>query len=169
MAGRNPYDEAALKDSWRADPVPPLLNHIDHVESLLPPPTLAITSPLALVPRRPAMMAWVALQWGSLIVTIATLCSLARLPQPDPRAITLAAFVLILGPVQSGVQAGQPVMPAVACIVLAVLFDLRDKPIAAGVLLAIAAALELQLAAPFIVYFAFIGRWRTARLRPKSG
>jgi hypothetical protein len=162
MAGRNPYDEPALKASWRAEPVPHLLEHIDHVESLLPPPTLAITSPLALVPRRPAMMAWVVIQWGSLITTIAALCTLARLPQPDPRAILLAALVLLLGPVQSGVQAGQPVMPAVACIVLAILFDLRHKPIAAGVLLAIATALKLQLAAPFIVYFAFVGRWRTA-------
>jgi hypothetical protein len=162
VEGRNPYDEAALRASWRVHPVPGLLEHIDHVESLLPPPVFAVTSPFALVPRRPAMMAWFALQWTSVIATIAMLCAFTRLPQSDPGAMLLAAGVLILGPVQSGVQAGQPVMPAVGCIVGAILLDLRGRPIAAGILLAIATALKLQLAAPFIVYFAFVGRWRTA-------
>jgi hypothetical protein len=128
VAGTNPYDEPALKESWRAHPVPRLLEHIDHVESLLPPPTLAVTARLALVPRKAAMIAWVAIQWGSLIATIAALCAIAKLPQADPRAIVLAGLVLILGPVQSGVQAGQPVVPAVACIVGAILSTFATAP-----------------------------------------
>jgi hypothetical protein len=73
----------------------------------------------------------------------------------------LAAFILMLGPVQSGVQAGQPSLAATACIVFAISFDLRDRSIAAGCLLALAMALKLQLAAPFMIYFAFVGRWRS--------
>jgi hypothetical protein len=137
-----------------------LLEHIDHVESLLPPPTLMVMSPLALLPRGAALWVWYAVQWALLIGAIGTLCSLANRPALDPRAMLLAAGVLLLGPVQSGVQAGQLSLPATACIVLALALDVRGRPIVAGCLLALAMALKLQLAAPFIVYFALCSRWR---------
>ena len=161
LAGQNPYDENALRRAWRASPVEGWLEHIDHVESLLPPPTLALMSPTALLPRRAGMIAWHALQWTLLIATIAALCSVVQLRQTDARALALAAGVFLLGPVQSGVQAGQPVVPAVACIVFAIALDARDRTTAAGILLGVAMALKLQLAAPFLVYFVFVGRWRT--------
>src|SRR5688572_12548850 len=44
IAGRNPYDEGELRERWRDRPVPGRLEHIDHVESLLPPPTLMVVS-----------------------------------------------------------------------------------------------------------------------------
>ncbi len=160
LDGRNPYDEGELRKRWRAQPVPGLLEHIDHVESLLPPPTLMVMSPLALLPRGAALWVWYAVQWALLIGAIGTLCSLANRPALDPRAMLLAAGVLLLGPVQSGVQAGQLSLPATACIVLALALDVRGRPIVAGCLLALAMALKLQLAAPFIVYFALCSRWR---------
>ena len=162
LDGRNPYDEAALYARWRAQPVKGWLDQIDHVESLLPPPTLMVMSPLALLPRAVGMVAWYALQWALLVAIIPPLISLAGLKPVNAAAMYFAALVFLLGPVQSGVQAGQPVVPAVACIVFAFWLDLRDRPIAAGCLLALAMALKLQLAAPFVVYFALRGRWKTA-------
>jgi hypothetical protein len=52
VAGENPYDEQALRAKWRAQRVPGVLEHIDHVESLVPPPTLMVMSPFALLAAR---------------------------------------------------------------------------------------------------------------------
>src|SRR4051812_21252528 len=60
VEGRNPYDEAELRARWRANPVPGRLEHIDHVESLLPPPTLMVTAPAALLSRGVALWVWYA-------------------------------------------------------------------------------------------------------------
>jgi hypothetical protein len=97
-------------------------------------------------------------------MTAGALISLSRLREHVLLCLLLPAWMLAMGPIQSGISAGQPAMAAVALIVLCIWFNSRGSTAVAGILLGLAMAFKLQLAAPFVVYFFFIRRWRVGTI-----
>src|SRR5262249_11747364 len=88
------------------------------------------------------------------IVALVALVSIADLSWRDPRAWLLVAAVVASAPAQVTLLSGQPAGPAFACIVLGLWLILRrNRELAGGVLLGIAAAFKLQLGAPFLAYY----------------
>jgi len=156
--GQNPYDEQMLYAQWRQQAHAPTTD-ISWLQSIVPPTTLLLISPIALVPGEFAI--WFALNCaalGAIVLATAMLMHIA-----DARAaLVFAAWCLLAGPVQSGISAGQPAIIATALIVLAMLFEQKRNWLASGVLLGFAIGLKMQLAAPFLLYLLYRKSWRAA-------
>ncbi|HEX8524377.1 MAG TPA: glycosyltransferase family 87 protein [Tepidisphaeraceae bacterium] len=158
-AGQNPYDERLLYENWRQQGGG-MFRDISWLQSIVPPTTLAVMYPFAMLPRVAAFWSWYVFNCVCVAVMIVALLDLAQLKRASAAALVLAAWILVLGPVQSGVHAGQPAVAAVALIVGAIWCVSRDYLVLAGALLGLAAAFKLQLAAPFILYYLLMFRWR---------
>jgi hypothetical protein len=165
IAGENPYDEPALYERWRRESASDFgdtTGDISWLQSIVPPTTLMAIAPFALLPRPAAFASWYAFNLFALAAAGAAALAMTGLRLRQFRAWALLAAIVLLGPVQSGIHAGQPAIAAVACIVVAIWCASRGRSIAAGVLLGVAAALKLQLAAPFILLALYRRQWRTA-------
>jgi hypothetical protein len=161
VAGENPYDEPALHERWRRETSgDSSITEISWLQSIVPPTTLVMLAPFAMLPRASAFAAWYAFNLLALTAAGAAALATSGLSLRQFRGWALLAAIALLGPVQSGVHAGQPAIAAAACIVVAIWCESRDRPIAAGVLLALATALKLQLGAPLIVLALYRRRWR---------
>jgi hypothetical protein len=168
VAGENPYDEPALHERWQretqnaADANGSATGDISWLQSIVPPTTLLMLAPFAMLPRGVAFATWYAFNLTALAAAAAAALAMTGLTLRQFRALALLCAIVLLGPVQSGVHAGQPAIAAAACIVIAIWCESRDRTIAAGVLMGLAAALKLQLAGPFIVLALYRRQWRTA-------
>ncbi len=119
-AGQNPYDEQLLYQNWHNNGGA-LFKDISWLQSIVPPTTLALMWPFAALPRRASFWAWYGFNCAWVVALIFMLIELAKLRGRAVPALILAAWVLLLGPIQSGVAAGQPAVPAVGLIVAALL------------------------------------------------
>jgi hypothetical protein len=189
-AGQNPYDEQLLYIQWKQQGHE-LFHDISWLQSIVPPTTLALLYPFAALPRTVAFWSWYLFNCAALVAMILALRDICALsPSPATPSLTpspgtpeegrgeglsllstqhsalstflLPAWILALGPIQSGISAGQPAIPAVALIVLAAWSATKNKDILAGILLGLTAGFKLQLAAPFLLYYLYITRWRIA-------
>jgi hypothetical protein len=151
-AGQNPYDEQLLYQNWKSHGGA-MVGDISWLQSIVPPTTLALIWPFAALPRRVSFWAWYGFNCAWIVAIVFMLIELAKLRDRAALGLILAAWVLLLGPIQLGVVAGQPAVPAVGLIVAAMLCAGRGRDVLAGVLLGISAGLKLQLAGPFIAYF----------------
>ncbi len=179
-AGQNPYDEQLLYSNWKQDGTQ-YFHDISWLQSIVPPTTLALIYPFSALPRNLAFWSWYLFNCFALLITILALVDLTRLKYrhvgatlvspPSPLSthhsalstpLILASWILLLGPIQSAIAAGQPAIAAVALIVTAACCASRKRDTLAGILLALAAGFKLQLAAPFILYYLYTSRWRIA-------
>ncbi len=159
VEGRNPYDESELQTRWN---VATGKMDLGAQRSIAPPTTLVLVAPLAMLPLRMAFLVWTLMSVGLIVTAVIALWRMCGWRWREPRALVLLACVIGSGPFILGISVGQPSIPAAACIVLGAACSTLGQEKRAGVLLALATALKLQLGAPVIAYFLLRGRWRTA-------
>ena len=156
--GGNPYDERELharwNDAWNK-------MNLGAQRSIAPPTTLVLIAPLAVLPLRMAFVVWTLISVALIVAAVVALWRMCGWTWRDPNALMLLACAIGSGPLILGISVGQPSIPAAACIVLAASCLLRGQETRAGILLAVATALKLQLGAPVILYYLLCGRWRT--------
>jgi len=149
VEGGNPYDMRQVGDAFEAGGGPREARPTrENMPFVYPPATLAVEAPLALVDWRTAVAGFAA---GTLALVLLALSRLARHAElSGGRAAVAALGSLALAPLHTGLGAGQVAIPSAALLILG--WALRDeRPAAAGVLLAIGAALKPHLAVPFLL------------------
>ncbi len=158
LNGHNPYDNKLLWTAWlerggRAEGMMP-----DIWLSVLPPSSFVVFAPLALLPARVAVVAWICLSLAMVALMLWAVIALTGLR--GAWAGLFVAGALASAPIQTLVTVGQASLPSIALILLAIERAMRGKPIVAGLLLGLSACLKPQLALPFAAYFAFARNWR---------
>jgi hypothetical protein len=159
LQGQNPYDETELKARWNNTTGK---MNLSAQRSIAPATTLVVISPFTLLPLQVAFVLWTILSVSLIVTAIFTLWRFCGWTRHDPGAWIMLACVLASGPFILGISVGQPSLPAVALIIFAARFILRGRERTAGILLALATALKLQLGAPIILYYLIRRRWRAA-------
>lgn len=152
--GANPYDGRVL-----ADLAASLGIVIGPGWSLHPPAMFVLLSPLAALPWPVAMSVSIVTNVVLAIGTIAMAMSIARLSLQTPRGLGFAAFSLALAPVHTTISEGQLTIATTALVVGACAADLRERPAASGVFIALAAALRPQVGLIFVLLFLVRGQW----------
>jgi hypothetical protein len=149
VEGGNPYDMRQVGDAFEAGGGPRALRPTDAwMPSVYPPVTLALEAPLALLRWRAAVLVFAA---GSFALAVLAVLQLARRAGlTGGRAAIAVLGSLAMAPLQTGLGAGQVAIPSAALLLLG--WSLRDeKPGAAGVLVALGAALKPTLAVPLLL------------------
>ncbi len=184
--GADPYDRANAEQAWQdaggdddvmdviwgafaGDPDDPA----DRAEHWLPvevvPPGLAVMVPFSLMPAQLAWLGWnyavAVLFAGQLYATV----RLMRRPLWDAASLGVILFTILLEPLHIGLANGQPTVPTISLLVLALYWSGIGRQTWAGVAFAVAAALKPQLAGPFVLLFAFRGQWRTVAVAAGVG
>jgi arabinofuranan 3-O-arabinosyltransferase len=176
--GADPYDRADAEQVWRnAGGDDDVMDVVwgpfwgdwsipaDRAEHWLPveliPPGLTVMMPFSILPVPLAWATWnvvvVVLLLGQLYATT----RLMRRPHWDAASLAAILFTILLEPLHVGLANGQPTVPAVSLIVLALYWATSGREAWAGAAFAVATALKPQLAAPFVLLFMFQGKWRT--------
>ncbi|BDG07439.1 glycosyltransferase 87 family protein [Anaeromyxobacter paludicola] len=147
--GRDPYDPRLLAEAFRRAGGPPgLTPTATWMPSVYPPVTYLVEAPLALLRWRPAVILW---QAASLALALAAIRALARAAAlPPARALAFALAALALAPLHTGLAMGQGAVPAAALLCLG-WCERRARPVRAGLLLALGAALKPSLALPVVL------------------
>ena len=159
--GNDPYDERSINAAWmntQPHAIRGLPKTIEWLSSVISPTALPLLFPFTFVPRGIGIYIWAV---GSAAFFFVGALALARRVGVSSW-VAFAGCVLLMGPLQSGVAAGQPAVLSAALMIFAVLAADRHRMTAAGVLAGIAAALKPQLAVPLIVYFAIDTHRRAA-------
>jgi hypothetical protein len=161
LHGQDPYDQQQLLREWdaaggrkRAAPNP------DRTPSVYPPSTFVVMAPVAALTWAQARVIWAVLDVAMVIAIVLALPALARVQWSDPRAMALAAGVIMLGPFRNGLRGGQLAVAVCALVVCSALAAQRRFDRTAGILLALACALKPPLAVPFVLGHALRRRWR---------
>jgi len=161
LRGQDPYDQQQLLRDWDAagggtkvapDP--------DRRPSVYPPSTFVVMAPVAALTWTQARVLWAVLGVALVIVIVLALPALACVQWSDPRAVALAAGVIVLGPFRNGLRGGQLAVAVCALVVCSALAWQRRFDRTAGVVLALACALKPPLAVPFVLAHALRRRWR---------
>ncbi len=159
--GTNPYDVENLKRVARqAGDVPENSLH----NSAYPPATFVILAPVSLLPWEAAKVVWAGINTVAILMLAYGVVRLADLRLTSPLGMLLAAGVLALAPIHTGVHVGQLTPVLAACIVLAYLLDDKRRVWLGGVLLAIATVLKPQVGMVFIGFEFIRSRFRVALL-----
>ncbi len=130
--------------------------NIDSSATYVSPPLLAgLFAPLTALPEPVAYAVWAALSLGGLI----WMWHIAA-PYSGPAKVALLLLALALWPVLDAFYRGQPVLVLLALVAGAWWLADRDRPLAAGVALAVATALKPQVV--YLVPLALLisGRYR---------
>lgn len=159
----DPYDQDDVRATWR-EAAGSDGGNIHFWSSVYPPTSLTILAPVALLPPQLVLALWIAIVLALLAMQLAAVLDMAGLPLSwrDPRGILLIATSLFSAPMQFGLLSGQPSTPAIALCIIAIWCAWRGRHVVAGVLLGLACAWKPQIAAPFIVYYCVLRRWRVA-------
>lgn len=159
--GQDPYDQRQLRREWSAAGGPEALApNPDHTPSVYPPSTFVVVAPVATLPWAQARLIWTVLDVAMIVAMLLALSALSDVQWSDPRAVALAAGIIMLGPLRNGAMGGQPAIAVCALVVLTAVAAQRRFDWTAGVMLAIACAIKPPLAAPFVLYYALRRRWR---------
>jgi hypothetical protein len=135
-----------------------------HWASVYPPTSLAMLAPFAMLPPRLALTIWFGVTILLLVLQFRALVDLMNWRWRDPRALLLIGATLFAAPSQFALLSGQLSMPAISlCIIAYWLESKRNRPVLAGVLIALACALKPQVAGVFVLFYLLIGRWTIAR------
>ena len=163
LIGQNPYDvEAQTALFLRISEGVPNVDREQPLSSLYPPTTFVVMAPVAALPLRPALLAWVGVNTLLVVIGLLALLRVARLEPTNPRGLLLLSLFLVMGPVHSAVTYGHVTLGVLAGLALAYLALRADRRWLAGVLIGLATAAKPQLAGLFIVGLFVIGYWRTA-------
>jgi hypothetical protein len=161
LTGHNPYSTPEISNWWSHCRISlPVETDISGLPPVSPPPGLVMFAPIALLPPTISVWVWMVLCVALLALEFIALLRLARLPAFSAAGMLMMACVLLMSPLRICFVAGQAAAPVASLIVLAVWAASEDRPRTAGILLAAAAALKLQVALPFMLIYLFIGRPR---------
>lgn len=127
------------------------------------PSGFAALSPIAAVGSwKFAMLAWGALNLASFIAGVWAIAKLAGWSWSQHRALVFLFLALVFAPVHTNFAHGQTGLIIFGLVAGAHGARVTGKPVLAGVMLGLAAALKPQLAAIFLAYEVFRTRWRVA-------
>ncbi|MBC8105660.1 MAG: DUF2029 domain-containing protein [Anaerolineae bacterium] len=159
--GQHPYEMPSVVATWRAQNLFPDRN-VNYWATVYPPNSLLMIAPLAVLPARIAMLAWLAITVALLAIQFIALADMAGIKWRDSKALILVSAALAAAPFQFGILSGQLSLPAISLCIVAFWCVYRNRDNLAGVLLGLACALKPQIAAPFIVYYLVLRRWRVS-------
>jgi hypothetical protein len=159
LEGHDPYDQDYLNHWWNTHASSSALTQdVSWLPTVVPPPTQAAMSPFACFEVGTARWVWLAVVLVLVCLQLAALSSLAG--TRGTRRLLLFAYVVSMGPMQIGITSGQPAIPAIALIIVAVWLATRGRDAAAAVLLGIASALKAQLGLPYVALYLYLRRWK---------
>jgi hypothetical protein len=164
IRGGDPYDLPCVVSTWRDSGIF-AGRDVSYFATVYPPTTLLVLAPLAMLPAGAAMILWLALTLGLLVLQFGALAAMAKLPRRDSRMLLLIAGSLAAAPLQFGILSGQLSLPAISLCILpfwCVSCGRRER--LAGALLGVACALKPQLGAPFALYYLVFGPRPTGRM-----
>jgi len=161
MRGGNPYDLSGVVQTWRAagafsD------RDVSYFATVYPPSSLVMLMPFAPLPGGVAMVIWMLLTLGLLLLQFRALVDMAELGRGDPRRLILVGAALASAPLQFGILSGQLSIPAISLCIIAFWGAGRGREKLAGVLLGLACAVKPQVAAPFVLYYLILRRFNVA-------
>jgi hypothetical protein len=120
--------------------------------------------PLAMLPPADALIAWAVLLVTLLALQLWVLLDWAGLSWREPRGMLLISGSLAAAPLQFGLLCGQPSTAVVSLSILGMwCASHAARPWLGGVLLGLACALKPHIAAPFILYYLCLRRWRVVQ------
>ena len=146
VLGPNPYDDEHADDYWLP------VNCI--------PPALVAFAPFAYFRVPVAFPMWnvfITLLLGLEVWAVIKLMGV-RLWSTGTMWVVMA--ILVTDPTHIGYANGQPSLPAVSLTAIACWLAVADWQLTAGLCLAVATAFKPQLAGPFVLVFAWQGKWR---------
>jgi len=165
LLGDNPYDPAVLQTLWHPrGGIPQLSTGTNWLLPVFTPLTLVVMAPWAILPAGLASWVWL---WSSLAAVgllIQQTLQRSRLRWRTPAGLAMMAAILLLGPLQSAVEAGQPVVWCVALGLWALGGDSEDLPLGRATVAALSVAFKPQVGILFFVGLLILKRWRTASL-----
>jgi hypothetical protein len=153
--GTDPYDRDVLAGIATQAGI-----RIEPTWSLNPPTTFVILTPLAILPWPVAETASVVTNVLLAAACVAMAMSLAGLSLRQPRGVLFAALAVGLAPFHTAISEGQLTIAATALILAALLAEERDRPVTAGVCIALAAGLKPQVGLIFLLLLLLRGQWR---------
>jgi hypothetical protein len=161
LEGKDPYDQPYLNQWWlEHGGSSGMSRDVSWLPQVVPPTTQVVMAPLAMVPAGSVRYAWLLMVVVLVGLQVAALASLSG--ATGSRRRLFCAYALAMGTLQLGMISGQPAVPAVAIIVMAVWAASRGHDLAAAILFGVAAALKVQLGLPLIALYLYMRRWRVA-------
>lgn len=166
LRGLNPYSSSVFWDmadevGWGAG----RNGNPDDFESRSPYPlsTFALVSPVAGARWLVARTTTITILTALVLIAVVALASLAGFAGDNAtvRRRLFLALALGLAPIHSALGTGNLVSGAVALTVLGAWLQARNRDVAAGLCLAIAAGIKPPIAAPVLGYALLRGRWTT--------
>jgi hypothetical protein len=158
--GKNPYDGSAMRVAWLeashnrpGDPNPEDL-------ALYPPTTYLLLSPLALMDWTSVRWAWLFINLIGVAVLIVTLTRYGPGQLSPWKIACTTAFILGFGPIHTAIAKGQLAVLVAAILGLAIVAEARHSVVLAPILIAFAASLKPQIAAPVIVLYLVQRQWK---------
>jgi hypothetical protein len=161
LSGRDPYAASTLRDNWPVVPRPTFLLQESADGTLaakrgIPSPYMTTAFPLLLpiaeLPWRIAICAWVLLCVLAVFVAASVLIHLAGVRRCSSLALTIFLSALLLAPVQTAIAASNIVTVVLALGMVATFCLMQDRAKMAGFLLTLAIALKPTVALPFVIY-----------------
>lgn len=159
--GEHPYDMSSVVATWHAQNFFADRN-VNCWATVYPPNSLLMIAPLAMLPAPIATFAWLAITIALLVVQFIALADMAGFKWRESNALLLVSAALASAPIQFGILSGQLSLPAISLCIMAFWCVHRRREYLTGALLGLACALKPQIAAPFIVYYLFLRRWRVS-------
>lgn len=157
--GGDPYDLRTVVDTWGQGGIF-TDRDVSYFATVYPPTSLVTLVPVALLPAREAMIAWLVLTLVLVALQFMALADMAQLHWRDPRLLLLVGGALASSAMQFGILSGQLSLPAISLCILAFWCAGRDRDRLAGVLLGLACAIKPQVAGPFVVYYLVLRRFK---------
>ena len=163
LLGQNPYDGATLTrvlfDAGRGTDAG---GRRTEGPAIYAPTLFVALAPIAALPWGAARIAFLLVALALFAWHLPALLRLAQLSWRDTAGVWLAGGILALAPYHTGIALGQPAIPCVALVVLALDRERAGGGTLAGVFLGVALLLKPQIAAPFLLYFFLRHRPRPA-------
>jgi hypothetical protein len=158
--GKNPYDPSAMHaasleagHNQPADPNPENL-------AVYLPTTYLLLSPLALMDWARARWAWLIINLIAVGVLVVTLPRYWPGKLPPWKIACASAFILGFGPIHTAIAKGQPAVVLTAILALALVAEARNAVVLAAIMIALAACLKPQMAAPVILLYFLQRHWK---------
>lgn len=158
--GKNPYDPSAMRVAWLeasnnqpGDPNPEDL-------ALYPPTTYLLLSPLALMDWTHVRWAWLFINLICVAVLVVTLTRYWPGKLSSWKVACSTAVILGFGPIHTAIAKGQLAVLVAAILALAIVAEARHAVVLAPILIAFAASLKPQIAAPVVVLYLLQRQWR---------
>ena len=164
LVGHDPYDAVVLKhDLLLAGGTQTAIDRLDALRNVYFPPTLPLFLPVSMFSWPQAVLVWLLLNVGAVLLVAMGLARLFGWSPVSTRALALTAFLLALAPVHTTIASGQTGLVATAALVAAMLLERSGRPVQAGLAYGVATAIKVQIGLPFLAYLVWRRRWGTVK------